>query len=163
MAEGGDETARVDVQEGLRFLVRIDFDILVRDLLVLQGYPDALDEGAGGCQWVGRELRDVAYQNALPYSFRSSSLEWFLTVVKALPVAFLWYVFLEGSPPWLVSVILNRMVLLLIRKDGVGSEERFEQNEVLEMVEGRVQGYGKKQGNVRSLQNEVMNNVRNFE
>jgi hypothetical protein len=50
----------------------------------------------------------VTYQNALPYSFRSSSFEWFLTVVKALPVAFLWYVFLEESPPWFVSVILYR-------------------------------------------------------
>ena len=47
MAESGDETARVDVEEGLRFLVRIDFDVLVGDLLVLEGYPDALDEGAG--------------------------------------------------------------------------------------------------------------------
>lgn len=93
----------------------------------------------------------MAYQNALPYSFRSSSLEWFLTVVKALPVAFLWYVFLEGSPPWLVSVILDRMVSLLIRKDDVWDREGFKQNVVLEMVEGRVQGCGKKQGNVRSL------------
>jgi len=93
----------------------------------------------------------VAYQNALPYSFRSSSLEWFLTVVKALPVAFLWYVFLDGSPPWLVSVILDRTGTLAIRKDGVWEGEGFKQNVVLEMVEGRVQGYGKKQGNVRGL------------
>ena len=43
------------------------------------------------------------------------------------------------------------MVSLLIRKDGVWNEERFDPNVVLEMVEGRVQGCGKKQGNVRSL------------
>ena len=104
----------------------------------------------------------MAYQNALPYSFRSSSLERFLTVVKALPVAFLWYVFLEGSPPWLVSVILYRTVSLLIREDGVRNEERFEQKVVLEMVEGRVQGYGKKQDNVRNLQKELMDNVGNL-
>jgi len=64
-----------------------------------------------------------------------------------------------------VSVILDRMVTLLIRKDdGVWNEERFGQNVVLEMVEGRVQGYGKKQGNVReSLQKKLMDNVGNFE
>jgi len=57
------------------------------------------------------------------------------------------------------------MVTLLIRKDdGVWNEERFGQNVVLEMVEGRVQGYGKKQGNVReSLQKKLMDNVGNFE
>lgn len=48
MAEGRDETAGVDVEEGLWFLVGVDFDVLVGDLLVLEGYPDALDEGAGG-------------------------------------------------------------------------------------------------------------------
>jgi len=47
VAEGGDKTARVDVEEGLGFLVRVDFDVLVGDLLVFEGYPDALDEGAG--------------------------------------------------------------------------------------------------------------------
>jgi len=78
-------------------------------------------------------------------------------------VAFLWYVFLEGSPPWLVSVILDRTVTLLIRKDDVWNGERVEQNVVLEMVEGRVQGYGRKQGNVRSLQKELMDNVGNSE
>ena len=64
-----------------------------------------------------------------------------------------------------MSVILDRMVTLLIRKDdGVWNEERFGQNVVLEMVEGRVQGYGKKQGNVReSLQKKLMDNVGNFE
>jgi len=61
VAEGGDETARVDVEEGLRFLVGVDFDVLVGDLLVLEGYPDALDEGAGGVSWlsVGGAVGDV--------------------------------------------------------------------------------------------------------
>ena len=127
-----------------------------------------MDEGAGGVSGLsvrmvglsGDVVESVAYQNAPPYSFRSSSLEWFLTVVKALPVAFLWYVFLDGSPPWLVSVILDRMVTLVIREDGVWNEERVEQNVVLGMTEGRVRGYGKRQGNVReSLQKGFMNNV----
>lgn len=51
------------------------------------------------------EKHNVTYQKQLPYSLRSSSLACLFTVVKALPVAFLWYVFFEGSPPWLVSVI----------------------------------------------------------
>lgn len=45
MAEGGDEAARVDFEEGLRFLVRVDFDVLVGDVLEFEGDPDALDEG----------------------------------------------------------------------------------------------------------------------
>lgn len=49
----------------------------------------------------------MTYQKQLPYSLKSSSFAWFLTVVKASPVAFLWYVFLEESPPWLVSVIVD--------------------------------------------------------
>ena len=47
MAQRRDKTAWVDVEEGLRFLVGVDFDVLVGDLLVFEGYPDALDEGAG--------------------------------------------------------------------------------------------------------------------
>jgi hypothetical protein len=82
---------------------------------------------------VGAQPRDGTYQNALPYNLRSSSLEWFLTVVKALPVAFLWYVFLEESPPWLVSVILYRAGTLVIRKgDCDGEEEGLGGNAVLE-------------------------------
>ena len=46
------------------------------------------------------------YQKQLPYNLRSTSLAWSLTVANAVPVAFLWYVFLEDSPPWLVLVIL---------------------------------------------------------
>ena len=62
-----------------------------------------------------------------------------------------------------MSVILDRTVTVLIRKDGVWGEERVEQNVVLEMMEGRVQGCGRKQCNVRSLQKEFMNNVGNLE
>jgi hypothetical protein len=47
VAECGDQAAWVDVEKGLRFLVRVDFDVLVRDVFVFEGDPDALDEGAG--------------------------------------------------------------------------------------------------------------------
>lgn len=46
MAQGGDKAARVDVEEGLGFAVGVYFDVLVGDAFVLEGYPDALDEGA---------------------------------------------------------------------------------------------------------------------
>lgn len=83
MAQSGYETARVDIEEGLGLLVGIDFDVLVRDLLVFEGDPDALDEGTGSgvssgvTSWIGwrrslecwsgkdYEKRDN-YQNALP-------------------------------------------------------------------------------------------------
>jgi len=48
VAEGGDETAGVHVEKGLGLFVGVDFDVLVGDLLVLEGDPDALDEGALG-------------------------------------------------------------------------------------------------------------------
>jgi hypothetical protein len=54
VADGGDETARVDLEERLRFLVGVDFDVLVGDGFVLEGDPDALDEGAG---WVSTWTR----------------------------------------------------------------------------------------------------------
>lgn len=59
MAQGGDKAARVDGEEGLGFLVGVDFDVLVGDALVFEGDPDALDEGAvgivvsGGCDVMG--------------------------------------------------------------------------------------------------------------
>jgi hypothetical protein len=46
VADCGDKTAWVDFEERLRFLVRVYFDVLVGDVLVLEGDPDALDEGA---------------------------------------------------------------------------------------------------------------------
>jgi len=46
VAQGGDEAAGVDGEEGLRLLVRVDFDVLVGDALVFEGDPDALDKGA---------------------------------------------------------------------------------------------------------------------
>lgn len=78
MADGGDEAAGVDVEEGLGFLVGVDFDVLVGELLVLERDPDALDEGAA---WVsdGSDVMIVKvglmYQKQLPKSLRSSSLE----------------------------------------------------------------------------------------
>jgi len=48
VAQGRNEAARVDVEERLRFLVGIDFDVLVGDVLVLEGDPYALDEGTVG-------------------------------------------------------------------------------------------------------------------
>ena len=45
MANGGDETAGIDVQERLRLLVWVDLDVLVRNFLVFKRYPDALNKG----------------------------------------------------------------------------------------------------------------------
>jgi hypothetical protein len=47
VAQGGDEAARVDGEEGRGFAVGVDFDVLVGEELVFEGDPDALDEGAG--------------------------------------------------------------------------------------------------------------------
>lgn len=46
MTDSGNKAARVNVEQGLGFLVGVDFNVLVADLLVLERNPDALDEGA---------------------------------------------------------------------------------------------------------------------
>lgn len=46
VAECGDQATWIDVEEGLWLLVGVYFDVLVGNLLVLEGDPDALDEGA---------------------------------------------------------------------------------------------------------------------
>jgi hypothetical protein len=43
-AQGGDETAWVESQEGFLFMIWVDFDILVGDLLFFQHQPRPLDE-----------------------------------------------------------------------------------------------------------------------
>jgi hypothetical protein len=40
------ETARVEGEQGLRLVVRVDFDVLVWKGLFFEGDPDALNEGA---------------------------------------------------------------------------------------------------------------------
>ena len=40
------ETARVQIQERLRFVVWVHFDVLVWDAFLFERDPDALDEGA---------------------------------------------------------------------------------------------------------------------
>ena len=47
-AEGGDEAARVEGEEGGGFVVGVDFDVLVRDFLFFEDGPGPLDEGAAG-------------------------------------------------------------------------------------------------------------------
>jgi len=44
VTQGGDEAARVDVEEGLGLLVGVDFDVLIGEPFVLERDPDALDE-----------------------------------------------------------------------------------------------------------------------
>ena len=44
--EGGDETTRVEVEEGTRFVVRVYFDVLESDVFFEKDEEDALDEGA---------------------------------------------------------------------------------------------------------------------
>ena len=47
MADGGDEAAGVDFEEGLGLVVEVgDFDVLVFESFEFEGYPDALDERA---------------------------------------------------------------------------------------------------------------------
>ena len=107
VAERGDEAEGADFEKGLGFLVGVDFDVLVVHVFELEGQPDALDEGA-----VGSESKDGdeeegsdAYQKQLPKSLSSWSLLWRFTVPRAVPVAFLWYVFCSRG---LVSVGLAR-------------------------------------------------------
>jgi hypothetical protein len=42
----GYETAWVQIQEGLRFVVWVHFDVLVQDAFLFERDPDALDKGA---------------------------------------------------------------------------------------------------------------------
>lgn len=48
MAKGRHEAARVNVEEQLRLSVNVYFDVFVVELLVLEGNPDTVDEGAVG-------------------------------------------------------------------------------------------------------------------
>jgi len=48
VADCGDEATWVDVEEGLGLLVGVYLDVLVGNSFVLEGDPDALDEGAKG-------------------------------------------------------------------------------------------------------------------
>lgn len=48
MAQCWDQAPWVDIQERLRLLVRIHFDVLIRYIFVFQRYPHPLDEGTGG-------------------------------------------------------------------------------------------------------------------
>jgi len=44
--EGRDETTRVEVEEGTRFVVRVYFNVLERDVFFEEDEKDALDERA---------------------------------------------------------------------------------------------------------------------
>lgn len=44
VAQGRNQAPRVDLKQGLGLLVRVDFDILVRNALELQSDPHALDK-----------------------------------------------------------------------------------------------------------------------
>jgi hypothetical protein len=44
--QSGHETARVEIQKGLRLVVRVYLDILIGNAFFFQGDPDTLDEGA---------------------------------------------------------------------------------------------------------------------
>lgn len=48
MPDGGHEAAGVDIEQGLRFAVGVDFNVLIGKAFVFEGDPDALDEGADG-------------------------------------------------------------------------------------------------------------------
>lgn len=59
MSDCWDEAARVDFEEGLWFLVGVDFDVLVGYAFEFQRYPDTLDEGTGGGVVSDRWARDL--------------------------------------------------------------------------------------------------------
>ena len=44
--ERRDEAAGIQVEEGLRLVVGVDFDVLVLNTFFFEGDPNALDEGA---------------------------------------------------------------------------------------------------------------------
>jgi hypothetical protein len=44
-SKSGDEPSRVEIQQGLRLVVGVDFNVLVLDAFFFEGDPDALDEG----------------------------------------------------------------------------------------------------------------------
>jgi len=44
--QSGHETAGVEIQEGLRLMVRVYLDVLIGNVFLFQCDPDALDEGA---------------------------------------------------------------------------------------------------------------------
>jgi hypothetical protein len=45
MANSRDKASRIDIKQRLGLLVRVDFDILVRQPFEFERYPNALNEG----------------------------------------------------------------------------------------------------------------------
>lgn len=99
-----DKSSRIDLQQGLWFLVRVYFNILIRDPLDLQCYPNTLNKRTGWRVWLAEIepllLRSYpwignrgTHQKQDANNLRSLSFERFLTVKAAKPVALLWYVF----------------------------------------------------------------------
>jgi len=56
VAKGWDQTAWVDIEKGLRFLIGIDLDVLIRNLLKLKRNPDTLNEGAIGTKSISDSM-----------------------------------------------------------------------------------------------------------
>ena len=75
--KGRDETARVEVEEGLGLVVRVDLDILVRYLLLFEDGPSPLDERAAifvnRCLVVMMAVDRYATYNQPEYNFSGSS------------------------------------------------------------------------------------------
>ena len=100
------QSSRVHLKQGLRFLIRIDLDILIRDARQLQRDPYSLHKRTAIVlsvsrkfwrQWTGERLYVYCfiktYQKQLPNSFKSESSLWLTAVNAAAPVALVWYVF----------------------------------------------------------------------
>lgn len=95
VAECRDETARVEGEKPLGFVIRVYFYVLVVQAFEFERDPNALDKGTVGRRGVneatpGQNRKEVMYQKQLPKSFKSCSLERLLTVAEAAPVALVW-------------------------------------------------------------------------
>lgn len=84
-----DETARVEVEQRFRLVVRIDLDVLVLDALLFQGDPRALDERAEPARVQLQRMfgRVCLLMSATMDNNRAGTGPLTLTVIAARPVA----------------------------------------------------------------------------
>ena len=97
MSQDRHQSPRIHLKQSLRFLVRIDLDILIRDTSQLQRDPYSLHKRTAIVfsvsknlwrQRIGEELyMSKTYQKQLPNSFKSESPLWLTAVSAAAPVA----------------------------------------------------------------------------
>ena len=96
MPNSRDKTSRIHLQQGVWLLIRVHLDVLVRYAFEFKSDPHSLYEWTvtieiSVVEYVRLQGRseERAYQKQLPNSFKSLSLECFLAIASAAPVAFL--------------------------------------------------------------------------